>query len=135
MLISGACPDNFNSIKVRLEQAAAAPVFEAKQFQFHKGAIRTISASKEAKAAADHFNSIKVRLELEFFTLCALFIIHFNSIKVRLEPFLGYRSRLSFLFQFHKGAIRTHRTFAPLSFYLHFNSIKVRLERDFSPFL
>ena len=33
---------NFNSIKVRLEQVAGVPSVEVPEFQFHKGAIRTL---------------------------------------------------------------------------------------------
>ena len=54
---------------------------------------------------------------------------HFNSIKVRLELHADMLLNISlFLFQFHKGAIRTKRTFVRQYFSTNFNSIKVRLE-------
>ena len=78
---------NFNSIKVRLEH--------------------NISGIPQSKLS--DFNSIKVRLELfgELTAPCA--DLHFNSIKVRLEqPKHRIVNKLP-VFQFHKGAIRTHR--------------------------
>ena len=54
---------NFNSIKVRLEQLHQnESKYLTPSFQFHKGAIRTVYLlSCEFKSI--HFNSIKVRLE------------------------------------------------------------------------
>ena len=54
-----------------------------------------------------NFNSIKVRLEL----ICRIMIFsvvrHFNSIKVRLEHIIHQAANRLFVFQFHKGTIRT----------------------------
>ena len=75
----------FNSIKVRLEQNNNNHSALAHQFQFHKGAIRTVLQRYDL-LEAHHFNSIKVRLE------------H------RCTPVLDY----AHIFQFHKGAIRTN---------------------------
>ena len=74
----------FNSIKVRLERKYDINKKENLQFQFHKGAIRTIYDAAVPGLKA-----------------------HFNSIKVRLEPLLIKRRRCLSAFQFHKGAIRT----------------------------
>ena len=59
-------------------------------------------------------------------------MLYFNSIKVRLEPYpLPLMQRYDFLFQFHKGAIRTPWVLMQSSLVIpHFNSIKVRLELD-----
>ena len=54
--------ENFNSIKVRLEQARKAEEEADYTFQFHKGAIRTLSIFL-LWLALTYFNSIKVRLE------------------------------------------------------------------------
>ena len=57
-------------------------------------------------------------------------IFHFNSIKVRLEQaFWFYRDAVAFLFQFHKGTIRTFKSVCFIKMFSDFNSIKVRLER------
>ena len=96
----------FNSIKVRLEPAMSV-----------KKALRK-----------DHFNSIKVRLELDFAPTDNIIVSNFNSIKVRLEHLLRSLSNTSFLFQFHKGTIRTHEREAKYNKFANFNSIKVRLE-------
>ena len=58
-----------------------------------------------------------------------LCLSHFNSIKVRLERNEKIAKIYLYLFQFHKGAIRTKMNFPALIDYLNFNSIKVRLER------
>ena len=75
---------DFNSIKVRLELIREYTIFFIRQFQFHKGAIRTW---------------------LRLIACCALF--YFNSIKVRLEHSRKTTNILFSTFQFHKGAIRT----------------------------
>ena len=53
---------------------------------------------------------------------------NFNSIKVRLELKKRSHCVLQFLFQFHKGTIRTTVLRAFFGFLPDFNSIKVRLE-------
>ena len=53
---------NFNSIKVRLERKSIRVSIAQQRFQFHKGAIRTISILYIGRSKGD-FNSIKVRLE------------------------------------------------------------------------
>ena len=76
------------------------------------------------------FNSIKVRLEHSIARSSLPSSSDFNSIKVRLELSVQIISlRITYLFQFHKGAIRTDMTAAPAEGLEHFNSIKVRLER------
>ena len=54
---------NFNSIKVRLEHADFASQVLAQLFQFHKGTIRT-NQNTMIISLILYFNSIKVRLEL-----------------------------------------------------------------------
>ena len=75
-----------------------------------------------------HINSIKVRLEHS--TDCAHHKrqANFNSIKVRLELKSDKHLAEVFVFQFHKGAIRTVLLDPFLVLVLDFNSIKVRLE-------
>ena len=53
-----------------------------------------------------YFNSIKVQLE-HIYSMANRSNINFNSIKVQLERFFPFCSVSSFLFQFHKGTIRT----------------------------
>ena len=98
---------HINSIKVRLEHS-------------------TDCAHHKRQA---NFNSIKVRLELieAFFHL--LQDTYFNSIKVRLELKSDKHLAEVFVFQFHKGAIRTVLLDPFLVLVLDFNSIKVRLEQ------
>ena len=78
---------DFNSIKVRLELGKTTSVQSLATFQFHKGAIRTVTIDGETRHCVLNFNSIKVRLELSI-----LGINYYHSI-----------------FQFHKGAIRTEQ--------------------------
>ena len=54
--------NDFNSIKVRLEQKISEEEAIKKLFQFHKGTIRT-AAGRERRNSGRNFNSIKVRLE------------------------------------------------------------------------
>ena len=55
--------------------------------------------------------------------------MNFNSIKVRLEHAYAPQMRCQFVFQFHKGAIRTFTNSSRVKSVLsYFNSIKVRLE-------
>ena len=65
--------------------------------------------NEKGEAVVDeNFNSIKVRLERCTGIPATAYPYHFNSIKVRLErpcSFLCWGS--SYLFQFHKGTIRT----------------------------
>ena len=75
-------------------------------FQFHKGAIRTIS-SESVLSLVSNFNSIKVRLEHFIVEPFKADLINFNSIKVRLEHMDPLTGAAISLFQFHKGAIRT----------------------------
>ena len=97
----------FNSIKVRLERSSESAFVFIASFQFHKGAIRTIT-QLILGISYSHFNSIKVRLERIFTTIEPTQRSHFNSIKVRLEP---------------------NDFICPTCKRPHFNSIKVRLER------
>ena len=97
-------------------------------FQFHKGSIRTaITILLNRKNRC--FNSIKVQLEPAKMNWFTFDIACFNSIKVQLELPSDKILEGVFLFQFHKGAIRTSSTV--LSFWgllASFNSIKVQLE-------
>ena len=76
---------NFNSIKVRLEQA--------EEYTFN--------------VIEPHFNSIKVRLKhdvKQYATDFWLFQFHKGTIKT---GFIGVGYRLDKIFQFHKGTIKT----------------------------
>ena len=70
-----------------------------------------------------------MRLELSTEGIILSHLNNFNSIKVRLErKGLLTCEKFKYIFQFHKGAIRTTdkaKNFHPL---VYFNSIKVRLE-------
>ena len=98
-----------------------------KEFQFHKGAIRTSPCSSLNVKFFD-FNSIKVRLEQDILKPLQEGFIYFNSIKVRLELISCQICRGFASFQFHKGAIRTLAGDFVWPMYENFNSIKVRLE-------
>ena len=100
-------PNNFISIKVRLEQAAENGSRWALKFQFHKGTIRTYNL------VVNNFNNQ-----------------NFNSIKVRLELPNLVTSKVHLIFQFHKGTIRTITISLSIEHLLYFNSIKVRLEHN-----
>ena len=79
-----------------------------------------------------HFNSIKVRLERLKSIFVSLHLCNFNSIKVRLELTNSFCLMVCiFVFQFHKGTIRTRTEIMLLRDMMNFNSIKVRLERTF----
>ena len=104
---SAASFTHFNSIKVRLERGCCSTWAFRRLFQFHKGAIRTLSAVKQARRLASfqfHKGAIRTCATL----LCSSFLRRF---------------------QFHKGAIRTMPVPRKALTKLHFNSIKVRLER------
>ena len=125
----------------------------SRRFQFHKGTIRTVFCQNIGKVMV-YFNSIKVRLEPLLTTITIRQCLYFNSIKVRLELAYAIGLLLAFLFQFHKGTIRTcwradaieaHEQFqfhkgtirtryarSASSSVSYFNSIKVRLERHIS---
>ena len=120
-----------------------------RQFQFHKGTIKTRKKSL-IFATIPHFNSIKVRLKLinvlrsaatigfQFHkgtiktylpTKYAIMNTNFNSIKVRLKhtrPRNG-GARVP-TFQFHKGTIKTSESVLGFVPRYNFNSIKVRLK-------
>ena len=98
---------HFNSIKVRLEHLFVDCLQLHQSFQFHKGAIRTLLSTQKFLSKT-YFNSIKVRLELLSPMIERSRVADFNSIKVRLELFSRSGMPTQHLFQFHKGAIRTH---------------------------
>ena len=75
-----------------------------------------------------NFNSIKVQLELEYLcTTFCFFVFQFHKGTIR-TPFLAVFSRFLITFQFHKGTIRTCVLFVSFCLCCHFNSIKVQLE-------
>ena len=78
------------------------------EFQFHKGAIRTI----------------------RFFGYF-VFVAYFNSIKVRLEPNKRTEQEERELFQFHKGAIRTSVLFSDKFFNVKFQFHKGAIRTKF----
>ena len=75
-----------------------------------------------------NFNSIKVRLELDNDQfMIGSFIFQFHKGAIRTD--LAVLSSLLFVrFQFHKGAIRTEENSINSYLFDNFNSIKVRLE-------
>ena len=77
---------------------------------------------------ADYFNSIKVRLKLPFLWSLASLSLNFNSIKVRLKLTCKHIQIFVFVFQFHKGTIKTPQRGTSLLRLPYFNSIKVRLK-------
>ena len=60
--VVGALCHHFNSIKVQLKQTVAGRSVERKQFQFHKGTIKTPELVALLMLLL-HFNSIKVQLK------------------------------------------------------------------------
>ena len=75
---------DFNSIKVRLKRNVVLVDVLGKEFQFHKGTIKTYL--QEVKNGVKftfqfHKGTIKTKLTVSEFTLSK----HFNSIKVRLK--------------------------------------------------
>ena len=85
---------HFNSIKVRLELWNRTNKQKVSQFQFHKGAIRTLRLV-QAVTMLRYFNSIKVRLEPSIDVQKLHQNLHFNSIKVRLERDFSLRPSLA----------------------------------------
>ena len=85
-----------------------------------------------------NFNSIKVRLELVVFTInqnvCFVFQFHKGTIRTIRK---SSTTKTELIFQFHKGTIRTVTELGEtLDFVRNFNSIKVRLEhRNLFPLL
>ena len=77
--------NNFNSIKVRLEQLRHRNKCQSNQFQFHKGAIRTQSFE----------TNLKLSTPFQFHKGAIRTIDEHQDPKCWVE------------FQFHKGAIRT----------------------------
>ena len=75
-------------------------------FQFHKGTIKTPEYFQLGEQF-DYFNSIKVRLKLRKKNFLEAALIDFNSIKVRLKLNQLANLDMPFLFQFHKGTIKT----------------------------
>ena len=65
--------------------------------------------AKRDKMMFDDFNSIKVRLKRISFIGFTYSLQYFNSIKVRLKPSKQGHHFFHFLFQFHKGTIKTGR--------------------------
>ena len=98
---------NFNSIKVRLKLPQTEKLHQKiSNFNSIKVRLKLLLQTEERRLLTD-FNSIKVRLKL-IMRVANGVITDFNSIKVRLK--LAYRvdKRHSlFLFQFHKGTIKT----------------------------
>ena len=61
-----------------------------------------------------------------------ILVDNFNSIKVQLEPeYTSSSFTFPFVFQFHKGTIRTYHGTHGSCRNSHFNSIKVQLEHKF----
>ena len=118
---------HFNSIKVRLKLDIEILVRPIPIFQFHKGTIKTPREQWPGRKVGD-FNSIKVRLKPSMRVTSRDGCSYFNSIKVRLKLLVTTNKRCKFLFQFHKGTIKTASDFSIksqlASFQFHKGTIK-----------
>ena len=86
-------------------------------------------------AARRGFNSIKVRLELMISVSPLLTLRGFNSIKVRLERERNKEKEINdYLFQFHKGTIRTSGSGAEADGYMRFQFHKGTIRTSISQF-
>ena len=74
-------------------------------FQFHKGAIRTLSRRWLQPSPEFQFHKGAIRTCVS--VSMSILVFSFNSIKVRLEHVRSKSVQIPKLFQFHKGAIRT----------------------------
>ncbi len=101
---------SFNSIVVRLRLALRKRKIVRKiKFQFHSGAIKTMFLYA-VRLTACSFNSIVVRLRHCFLSLLGKENTSFNSIVVRLRHAKTLKAQeQAKQFQFHSGAIKTHR--------------------------
>ena len=119
-------------------------------FQFHKGTIKTLPKARicgvvryfnsikvRLKPSLQfylytllYFNSIKVRLKLKLLPVLTLLLVNFNSIKVRLKLLFVHLVFTVFLFQFHKGTIKTCKILlyiiTAIAFQFHKGTIKTR---------
>ena len=96
----------FNSIKVQLEHHIGVHPIFIREFQFHKGTIRTQRTRTERtlrRLFQFHKGTIRTEDGCSFETLEK----HFNSIKVQLELAMAKEAANKAIFQFHKGTIRT----------------------------
>ena len=108
---------NFNSIKVRLERAHLIIISDQVP-NFNSIKVRLEQQhSSNTRTPLYYFNSIKVRLEPFRLLSSEQPISDFNSIKVRLERLQNSTTLSKYLFQFHKGAIRTNTTTQRLKLY------------------
>ena len=98
------------------------------QFQFHKGAIRTLATSISFRVSIIYFNSIKVRLEqARIFEACGVLLFQFHKGAIRTLMKLSVKERLSD-FNSIKVRLELSRLTNPATLKRYFNSIKVRLE-------
>ena len=105
-LCAALVPSYFNSIKVQLKLAPLWCLDGIRQFQFHKGTIKTVLYISSVFAFS-YFNSIKVQLKQYRDLFFLMFFLNFNSIKVQLKRKRFIRYNVAWLFQFHKGTIKT----------------------------
>ena len=80
-----------------------------RQFQFHKGTIRTEIFRMRNRQLQEYFNSIKVRLERgtnKVLVSDTGFQFHKGTIRT---GHIGCTLSDSYVFQFHKGTIRTRK--------------------------
>ena len=98
-----------------------------RQFQFHKGAIKTEPCEHLYRRPSD-FNSIKVRLKHPDRSIDAM-LLRFQFHKGAIKTGGGRHDRIGQKqFQFHKGAIKTNKRHLSSTVLSYFNSIKVRLK-------
>ena len=124
---------NFNSIKVRLKQAALHITSHQLTFQFHKGTIKTITPPSFGVSSTSfqfHKGTIKTSQVQQAVCHSQLFQFHKGTIKT--FALTSDNDKL-LIFQFHKGTIKTFGVLLLVQVLdCYFNSIKVRLKLDFS---
>ena len=121
---------NFNSIKVRLKLIFKRHSLLGKEFQFHKGTIKT-SSSALRLTIGSRFQFHKGTIKTSISCASPKRISYFNSIKVRLKRTRSNLTSIQAIFQFHKGTIKTYFWWWTFASFLHFNSIKVRLKHKY----
>ena len=91
---------------MRLEPTICIGYVPSFKFQFHKGAIRTLSYLQD-QMISHLFQFHKGAIRTMVNGGSQMQKINFNSIKVRLEQPKKVLNHRIEIFQFHKGAIRT----------------------------
>ena len=121
--------ENFNSIKVRLEQAKGRLILLAKHdFNSIKVRLEPNRLSSELKNILFQFHKGTIRTQDAFVDYYNVPAFQFHKGTIRTFTSVTTSSART-TFQFHKGTIRTQANVELKKLDLNFNSIKVRLER------